>query len=305
MTGAVLDALESPRVQEALRDGGHGPGRAAPRGTAGRNQARRRTCAPMRAATLAGGVIDRVDWLDIRQRTEDAISKARREYDRLSGSATVMSDIPPSERVRDAWESWSMDRKRAAIKAVLHRVVINPFPPGRRPALAGNSRTLPSAANAKWRSCGSASNSTGACSNHAAHTSGGDEPGDRLRRFVLMPLVCSCGVFFRCAAAGGHHARARRAPRPLPGPQCAPGNHARPGSAAHGPRRPAGSRRAPGRSWAAGRCHGACSSRPSVPPSVYARYGQTRARGPGRDRPSGRSLTGTAPRACARASVPR
>ena len=79
---------------------------------------------------LAGGVIDRVDWLDIRQRTEDAISKARREYDRLSGSATVMSDIPPSERVRDAWGSWSVDRKRAAIKTVLHRVVINPLPPG-------------------------------------------------------------------------------------------------------------------------------------------------------------------------------
>ena len=196
---------------------------------------------------LAGGVIDRVDWLDIRQRTEDAISAARREYDRLSGSATVMSDIPPSERVRDAWESWSTDRKRAAIRAVLHRVIINPPPAGLPSSPAGNSRTRPSAANAKWRSCGSASNSTGACSNHAAHTSGGDEPGDRLRRFVLMPLVCSCGVFFRCAAARGQHARARRAPRPLPGPQFAPGNRARPGSVAHRPRRPAGSRRAPGR----------------------------------------------------------
>ena len=41
-----------------------------------------------------------------------------------------MSDIPPSERVRDAWESWSTDRKRAAIRAVLHRVVIKPLPPG-------------------------------------------------------------------------------------------------------------------------------------------------------------------------------
>ncbi|HVB43623.1 MAG TPA: hypothetical protein VNF47_13080 [Streptosporangiaceae bacterium] len=48
------------------------------------------------------GVIDRADWLDIRARTEERISAARREYDRLSGSATVMSDIPASERVRDA-----------------------------------------------------------------------------------------------------------------------------------------------------------------------------------------------------------
>ncbi len=50
---------------------------------------------------LADGMIDRTDWLDIRQRTEDNIAMARREYDRLTGSSTVMSDIPPSERVRD------------------------------------------------------------------------------------------------------------------------------------------------------------------------------------------------------------
>ena len=41
-----------------------------------------------------------------------------------------MSDIPPSERVRDAWDSWSTDRKRAAIRAVLHQVVVKPFPAG-------------------------------------------------------------------------------------------------------------------------------------------------------------------------------
>lgn len=41
-----------------------------------------------------------------------------------------MTDIPPSERVRDAWESWSTDRKRAAIRAVLHRVVIKQLPAG-------------------------------------------------------------------------------------------------------------------------------------------------------------------------------
>ena len=59
-------------------------------------------------------MIDRADWLDIRQRTEDEISAARREYDRLAGSATVMGDIPASERVRDAWEAWGTDRRRAA-----------------------------------------------------------------------------------------------------------------------------------------------------------------------------------------------
>jgi hypothetical protein len=88
----------------------------------------------------AGRVIDRADWLDIRQRTEDEISTARRDYDRLAGSATVMSNIPPSERVRDAWDSWSTDRRRAAIRAVLVRVMIKPLPPGVAANVAGNSK---------------------------------------------------------------------------------------------------------------------------------------------------------------------
>jgi len=129
VTGAVLDSLESPRVQEALRDGDLDS--SAPRRAellAGIQRAQEVRADARR--DLADGTIDRVDWLDIRQRIEDSIAKARREYDRLSGSATVMSDIPPSERVRDAWESWSVDRRRAAIRAVLHRVVINPIPSG-------------------------------------------------------------------------------------------------------------------------------------------------------------------------------
>ena len=132
VTGAVLDALESPRVQEALREGeGEGEDSGAPR--------RAQLLAEIKAAMerrdearrdYSDRVIDRADWLDIRQRTEDDITKARREYDRLTGSGTVLSDIPPSEQVRDAWESWSTDRKRAAIRAVLHRVMIKPLPAG-------------------------------------------------------------------------------------------------------------------------------------------------------------------------------
>ena len=116
VTGAVLDALESPRVQEELREGEdqHGPRRAELleqiRDAQERREEGRRD--------YSDRVIDRADWLDIRQRTEDDISVARREYERLAGSATVMSDIPPSERVRDAWESWNVDRRHAAAARV-------------------------------------------------------------------------------------------------------------------------------------------------------------------------------------------
>ena len=138
VTGAVLDALESPRVQQGLRAGEdqHAPRRADLLKQIRDAQERREEA----RRDYSGRVIDRADWLDIRQRTEDDIGAARREYDRLSGSATVMSDIPPSERVRDVWESWSTDRRRAAIRAVLHRVLIKPLPPGVNANVAGNSK---------------------------------------------------------------------------------------------------------------------------------------------------------------------
>jgi hypothetical protein len=79
---------------------------------------------------LAEDIIDRADWLDIRQRTEERISTKRREYDRLTGTGPVLGDIPPSERVRDVWESWNIERRRAAIRAVLHRVLVKNLPPG-------------------------------------------------------------------------------------------------------------------------------------------------------------------------------
>ena len=138
VTGAVLDALESPRVQEVLREGEdqHAPRRAELLEQIRDAQERREEA----RRDYSDRVIDRTDWLDIRQRTEDDINTARRKYDRLTGSATVMSDIPPSERVRDAWESWSTDRRRAAIRAVLHRVLIKPLPPGANANVAGNSK---------------------------------------------------------------------------------------------------------------------------------------------------------------------
>ena len=138
VTGAVLDALESPRVEQALRAGEdqHAPRRAELLEQIRDAQERREEA----RRDYSDRVIDRADWLDIRQRTEDDISAARREYDRLSGSATVMSDILPSERVRDAWESWSTDRRRAAIRAVLHGVLIKPLPPGANANVTGNSK---------------------------------------------------------------------------------------------------------------------------------------------------------------------
>jgi hypothetical protein len=62
---------------------------------------------------------------------------------------------------------------RAAIRAVLVRVLIKPLPADASANVAGNSKNTALRGNGNRRSCGSASNSTGACSDHAAHRRGG------------------------------------------------------------------------------------------------------------------------------------
>ena len=175
----------------------------------------------------------------------------------------------------------------------------------RRPAPAGSSRTRACAASAKWRSCGSGSSSTGACSNHAAHTSGGDEPGDRLRRFVAH----AAGVLVRRVLSlrgGGRAARKSAASTAT-----AAGSSMRSGKPCSARERRASSApacRIAARSWSLMGCRAVprCVAVPSVRPAVRVRALRADARArPGTGPPPGRSLTVTAPRACARASVPR
>src|SRR5690349_21403275 len=61
------------------------------------------------------------------QRSEARITKARKEYDKLTGAVTVFGDISASDMVRDAWEEWNTDRRRAAVKAVLNQVTVSPY----------------------------------------------------------------------------------------------------------------------------------------------------------------------------------
>jgi site-specific DNA recombinase len=124
VTGAVLDALESPRIQEAVRAG---EDTSAPRRAELLEEIRKAQEKRAEARRdWAEDTISKEDWLDIKQRTGARIDKARKEYDKLTGSATVFGDIPASDMVHDAWEGWNTDRRRAAVKAVLNRVIVNP-----------------------------------------------------------------------------------------------------------------------------------------------------------------------------------
>jgi site-specific DNA recombinase len=130
VTGAVLDVLESARVQQAITAGADtdAPRRAELLAEIRKAQDKRAEA----RQDWAEDVIGKEDWLDIKQRTDDRIARARKEYDRLTGSATVFGDISPSDAVRDAWQQWNTDRRRAAVKAVLSQVPVSPDTPGRR-----------------------------------------------------------------------------------------------------------------------------------------------------------------------------
>jgi hypothetical protein len=194
----------------------------------------------MRRRDYSEGVIDRANWLDIRQRTEDLISAARREYDRLTGSATMLGDISATERVCDAWESWTTDRKRAAHQGRLA--------PGHHQAAPARHGEQP---RRQHQEPGDAPRTR---DGHPAEAGGirlaylGRETSkrrrqlrERLRRScAVMRLVSFHGGCFRLVARWrGCRARSRRVPRLLPGLRSAPAGLAVPGNAARRRRRPA------------------------------------------------------------------
>ena len=54
------------------------------------------------------------------------LESAELGYDKPTGSATVFGDIPPTDMVRDVWDGWTTDRRPAAVKAVMNRVMVSP-----------------------------------------------------------------------------------------------------------------------------------------------------------------------------------
>jgi hypothetical protein len=129
VTGAVLDALESPRVQQAVTAGADTDALRRAELLAEIRKAQDKRAEARR--DWAEDVIDKEDWLDIKQRTDDRINRAAPN---TTGSPAPRpcSATSPSHAVRDAWEQWNTDRRRAAVKAVLNRVTVSPDSPGRK-----------------------------------------------------------------------------------------------------------------------------------------------------------------------------
>ena len=88
----------------------------------------------------AGRVIDRADWLDIRQRTEDEISAARRYMTGSRGRPRCWATSCRRSGSGMRGNRGAPDRRRAAIRAVLVRVLIKPLPAGANANVAGDGK---------------------------------------------------------------------------------------------------------------------------------------------------------------------
>ena len=150
VTGAVLDALESPRVQQAVTAGADtdAPRRAELLAEIRKAQDKRAEA----RRDWAEDVIDKEDWLDIKQRTDDRINRARTEYDRLTGTTTVFGDIP--HPMRYAMRGSSGTPTGAAPPS-------RPSSTGSRSARTARGARDPGTARCGWKPCASRRNSTG------------------------------------------------------------------------------------------------------------------------------------------------
>jgi DNA invertase Pin-like site-specific DNA recombinase len=150
VTGAVLDALESPCVQQAVTTGQDTDALRRAELLAEISKAQEKRAEARR--DWAEDVIDKEDWLDIKQRTDDRINRARTEYDRLTGTATVFGDIPRPTRYATPGSSGTPTAAALPSKPCSTGSPSTRTPPGAREA-----GTAPYG----WMPCASGRNSTG------------------------------------------------------------------------------------------------------------------------------------------------
>lgn len=112
----------------------------------------------------------------------------------MTGSATVFGDIPPSDAVRDAWQDWNTDRRRAAVKAVLSQVTVSPDTRGGREPATGRFG---------WRRCASGRNSTGGSDEQQPSKVIADLASSHRPAVFEAPGSLVSGTWRRCAAPIG------------------------------------------------------------------------------------------------------
>ena len=77
----------------------------------------------------ADGKIDGTDWLAIRKRIKSRNEEIQHKIDRLRSDGALRQSGDLSA-IRQAWERWELDQRRALLNAMIDRIEVAPHPKG-------------------------------------------------------------------------------------------------------------------------------------------------------------------------------
>lgn len=90
------------------------------------------------AAAYADGKIEMREWLAAREPLERSLERARRQLSTRAGIDAAATYAGRGDALRDAWDSFEIDRRQAVVASVVDRVLVSParrglnrFDPGR------------------------------------------------------------------------------------------------------------------------------------------------------------------------------
>jgi len=130
ITQAVLYRLDSPDMHQALT--GTGPDEEATRELADLMQQDTNRLDDL-AETWADGDISKAEWIKARDRIQSRLEGNRRTFARLTQRDAVAEYIGRGDELRESWESLTLSRQVAIVKAVVdHATILPAAVPGRK-----------------------------------------------------------------------------------------------------------------------------------------------------------------------------
>jgi hypothetical protein len=85
------------------------------------------------------------EWIMARDPIEAQITTAKRRLAQTNGVSALERYVGSADLLRQEWDSLSVERRQAIVKAVIHQIVIRPAP------LAGRRRFAPERVQTSWR----------------------------------------------------------------------------------------------------------------------------------------------------------
>lgn len=141
MTEAILHRLSTSTLNELIGQTASGDGRDL----MARIESDERALAELVDAFYVERSVPRAAFLQAKRRLEDRLERSRAELNAQAGDDVLESLPSDAGALRRAWESGTVDWRRAVVMAVLHEVRVLPYSP-RSPRVFNPERLVP-----RWR----------------------------------------------------------------------------------------------------------------------------------------------------------